>query len=48
MLGDGTRAKGYGVVAMTNSDNGLPLLQIVVDRVARAYGCDMLDKPPLR
>jgi len=36
------------VVAMTNSDNGLPLLQVVVDRVGRAYGWDMLDKPPLR
>src|SRR6516225_7125047 len=39
------RAKGYGVVGMTNSDNGLPLLQVVVDRVGRAYGWDMLDKP---
>ena len=35
------RARGYGVVAMTNSDNGLPLLQVVVDRVGRAYGWDM-------
>jgi hypothetical protein len=42
------RARGYGVVAMTNSDNGPPLLQVVVDRVGRAYGWDMLDKPPLR
>jgi CubicO group peptidase (beta-lactamase class C family) len=42
------RAKGYGVVAMTNSDNGLPLLQVVVDRVGRAYGWDVLDKPLLR
>ena len=42
------RARGYGVVAMTNSDNGLPLLQVVVDRVGRAYGWDMLDKPLLR
>jgi len=33
---------------MTNSDNGLPLLQVVVYRVGRAYGWDMLDKPPLR
>jgi len=42
------RAKGYGVVAMTNGDNGLPLLEVVVDRVSRAYGWDILDKPPLR
>jgi CubicO group peptidase (beta-lactamase class C family) len=42
------RAKGYGVVAMTNSDNGSPLIQVVVDRVAKAYGWDMLDKPTLR
>jgi hypothetical protein len=33
---------------MTNGDNGAPLLQVVVDRVARAYGWDMLDKPTLR
>jgi hypothetical protein len=33
---------------MTNIDNGLPLLQVVIDRVARAYGWDMLDKPALR
>jgi hypothetical protein len=42
------RAKGYGVVAMADSDNGLPLLQVVVDRAGRAYGWDMLDKPLLR
>jgi CubicO group peptidase (beta-lactamase class C family) len=42
------RAKGYGVVAMTNSDSGLPLLQVVVERVGRVCGWDMLDKPLLR
>jgi CubicO group peptidase (beta-lactamase class C family) len=42
------RAKGYGVVVMTNGDQGLQLRQEVVDRVARAYGWDVLDKPPLR
>jgi CubicO group peptidase (beta-lactamase class C family) len=39
------RVKGYGVVIMTNGDNGGALAQIVGDRVARAYGWDMLDKP---
>lgn len=42
------RARGYGVVVMSNGDNGFPLLQEVIDRVARAYGWDMLDKPALR
>jgi CubicO group peptidase (beta-lactamase class C family) len=42
------RAKGYGVVVMTNGDNGQPLVQAIVDRVALAYGWDTLDKPPLR
>jgi hypothetical protein len=42
------RAKGYGVVIMTNGDNGQAVAQEVVDRVARAYGWDTLHKPPLR
>jgi hypothetical protein len=42
------RAKGYGAVVMTNSDNGQQLVQEIVDRVARAYNWDTLDKPPLR
>jgi len=36
------------MVVMTNGDNGQLLMQEIVDRVARAYGWDMLDKPPLR
>ena len=39
------RAKGYGLIVMTNGDNGQPVLQEVADRVARAYGWDALDKP---
>jgi CubicO group peptidase (beta-lactamase class C family) len=42
------RARGYGVVAMSNGDNGQVLLQVVADRVARAYSWDLLDKPTLR
>ena len=39
------RAKGYGVVLMTNSDSGGAVMQEVRDRIARAYGWDSLDKP---
>jgi len=42
------RAKGYGLIVMTNGDNAQPLLEEVADRVARAYGWDIFDKPPLR
>jgi CubicO group peptidase (beta-lactamase class C family) len=42
------RAKGYGVVVMTNGDNGSALAREIVDRVARAYNWDTLDKPLLR
>lgn len=44
----GHRAKGYGAVVMTNGDNGALLVPEVIDRVARAYGWDTLDKPMLR
>ncbi len=42
------RAKGYGAVVMTNGDNGHAVAQEIIDRVARAYRWDTLDKPPLR
>lgn len=42
------RAKGYGLVMMTNSDSGGPLMREVGDRIARAYGWDALDKQVLR
>ncbi len=37
--------KGYGVVVMTNSDNGFRLITEIEARVAAAYGWDSLDKP---
>lgn len=42
------RAKGYGAVVMTNGGNAGPLIQEVLDRIARAYDWDSLDKPVLR
>jgi CubicO group peptidase (beta-lactamase class C family) len=42
------RAKGYGVVLMTNSDSGGAVMQEVRDRIARAYRWDSLDKAVLR
>ena len=42
------RAKGYGVVVMTNGDGGSAFNREIIDRVARAYSWDSLDKPPLR
>ncbi len=39
------RVKGYGVVIMTNGDNGGIVTREIRDRVARVYGWDMLDKP---
>jgi regulator of RNase E activity RraA len=38
------RAKGYGVVVLTNGDNGRALVDEIVARVARVYGWDTLDK----
>lgn len=38
------RAKGYGVAIMTNGENGEALGNEIVDRVARAYSWDMVEK----
>ena len=37
--------KGYGVIVMTNSDSGSPVVNEIEARVAAAYGWDSLDKP---
>lgn len=42
------KVKGYGVVVMTNGDNGGNLAQEIIARVARAYHWDSLDKGLLR
>jgi CubicO group peptidase (beta-lactamase class C family) len=42
------RAKGYGLVIMTNSDSGGVILQELRDRIVRAYNWDILDKPLFR
>ena len=41
-------AKGYGVVIMTNGERGGDIANEIIERVAAAYGWDMLDKPVLR
>lgn len=38
--------KGYGLIMMANSDNGMTLLNQVGDRVERAYGWDSLPGAP--
>lgn len=40
--------KGYGVVVMTNGDNGGPVISEIEARVAAAYNWDSLHKPVLR
>lgn len=39
------RSKGYGVVIMTNGDNGGALITALRDKISRAAGWDMHDKP---
>lgn len=40
--------RGYGVVVMTNGDNGGPLISEIEARVAAAYNWDSLHKPLVR
>ena len=40
--------KGYGVVVMTNGDNGVSVISEIEARVAAAYNWDSLDKPMVR
>ena len=40
--------KGYGVVIMTNADNGGAVIAELESRVAAAYNWDSLHKPLLR
>jgi CubicO group peptidase (beta-lactamase class C family) len=39
------RSKGYGVVIMTNGDRGGAVISALRDRISRAAGWDMHDKP---
>ena len=39
------RLKGYGLVIMTNGDNGGALMRALQDRIEQAYQFDVLDKP---
>jgi hypothetical protein len=39
------RAKGYGVVIMTNGDGGPPLMQELRNRIEQEYKWDTLDNP---
>lgn len=41
----GHKLNGYGLVVMTNSFNGNPLIKEIQARVERAYGWDSIDKP---
>ena len=42
------RAKGYGVVVMTNGDRGGAVMNEIAERVALAYAWDTLDEPVRR
>ena len=36
-------AKGYGLVVMTNSDGGFPLIERICRRIQTAYDWDVLE-----
>lgn len=40
--------KGYGVVIMTNGDNGMALMNQIAGRIEKAYNWDSLEKPILK
>ncbi len=42
------KVKGYGIVIMTNSDNGSIVMNKIKERIERAYGFDSMDKPVAR
>jgi hypothetical protein len=42
------KIKGYGLVIMTNSDNGGVVMNKIKERIEQAYGYDSKDKPASR
>jgi hypothetical protein len=42
------KVKGYGLVVMTNSDNGGVVMNKIRERIEKAYRYDSMDKPVSR